>query len=61
MNCPNCNKPLTCGCQKRSAANGKVCCSSCISSCNAAAGAPNSPLSPRRASVTPKGPYTPHT
>lgn len=30
MNCANCNKPFTCGCQKRTASNGIVVCSTCI-------------------------------
>jgi len=30
MNCPNCNAPISCGCQKRSASDGKQCCSACI-------------------------------
>lgn len=28
--CSNCQKPITCGCQKRTASNGRSCCSSCI-------------------------------
>jgi transcription elongation factor Elf1 len=30
MNCPNCNATLSCGCQKRTASDGKQVCSSCI-------------------------------
>ena len=30
MNCPNCNSAITCGCQKRTASDGKEVCSSCI-------------------------------
>ena len=30
MNCPNCNAPLSCGCQKRTASDGKQVCSSCV-------------------------------
>lgn len=30
MNCPNCAKPITCGCQKKVASNGKQVCSNCI-------------------------------
>ena len=29
MNCPNCAKPITCGCQKRVASNGAQVCSNC--------------------------------
>jgi transcription elongation factor Elf1 len=29
MNCPNCNKKLTCGCQKAKASDGAVVCKSC--------------------------------
>lgn len=28
--CPNCNKRLSCGCQKKKASNGTLVCSSCI-------------------------------
>jgi transcription elongation factor Elf1 len=31
MNCPNCNAKLSCGCQKRTASDGKSVCSSCLS------------------------------
>lgn len=60
MNCPNCKMTLSCGCQKRKAANGKQCCSNCIITCNQAAGNPLLPQiqQPR---LQPKGPYTPHT
>lgn len=30
MNCPNCNNKLSCGCQKRTASDGKVVCSNCL-------------------------------
>jgi uncharacterized protein YbaR (Trm112 family) len=30
MNCPNCNSPLSCGCQKRTASDGKQVCTSCL-------------------------------
>lgn len=30
MNCPNCGKSLSCGCQKRVASDGKQVCTSCI-------------------------------
>lgn len=30
MNCPNCNSQLSCGCQKRTASDGKQVCSTCI-------------------------------
>ena len=30
MNCPNCNKELTCGCQKKIASDGKVVCTTCL-------------------------------
>ena len=30
MKCPNCNKALTCGCQKKVASDGKQVCSSCL-------------------------------
>jgi hypothetical protein len=29
MNCPNCNAKLSCGCQRRTASDGKQVCSSC--------------------------------
>jgi hypothetical protein len=42
--CSNCQKPISCGCQRRTASNGKSCCSSCISqveaSLNTNVGAP---------------------
>ena len=28
--CPNCGKQLSCGCQRRTASNGKAVCTSCI-------------------------------
>lgn len=31
MTCGNCNARLSCGCQRRTAKDGKACCSSCIS------------------------------
>lgn len=30
MNCPNCSALITCGCQKRTASDGKQVCSSCL-------------------------------
>jgi len=30
MNCPNCNTKLSCGCQKKTASDGKAVCSSCV-------------------------------
>lgn len=30
MNCPNCDKKLTCGCQKRMASDKKQVCASCL-------------------------------
>ena len=30
MNCPNCQKVITCGCQKKVASDGKQVCSSCV-------------------------------
>ena len=30
MNCQNCGSRLSCGCQKRTASDGKQCCSKCI-------------------------------
>lgn len=30
MNCPNCAKPITCGCQKKVASDGKQVCSNCV-------------------------------
>ena len=32
MNCLNCNATLTCGCQKRTASDGKQVCSNCLTS-----------------------------
>lgn len=32
MNCPNCNTKLSCGCQKRTASDGKQVCSGCLPS-----------------------------
>ena len=29
MNCPNCNNKLSCGCQKRTASDGKQVCTTC--------------------------------
>ena len=29
--CSNCNKKLSCGCQRRTASNGKAVCSGCVS------------------------------
>jgi hypothetical protein len=30
MNCPNCGSAITCGCQRRTASDGTVCCANCI-------------------------------
>lgn len=30
MNCPNCNTKLSCGCQKKTASDGKLVCASCV-------------------------------
>jgi hypothetical protein len=30
MNCPNCKSPITCGCQKRVASDGKQVCTKCL-------------------------------
>lgn len=30
MNCPNCRAVISCGCQKRSASDGRQVCSSCL-------------------------------
>lgn len=30
--CPNCGKNLSCGCQRRTASNGRSVCSSCLAS-----------------------------
>lgn len=30
MNCQNCNSQITCGCQKRTASDGKQVCSNCL-------------------------------
>lgn len=30
MNCPNCKSPLSCGCQKRVASDGKQVCTNCL-------------------------------
>lgn len=30
MNCPNCNAKLSCGCQRRTASDGKAVCSACL-------------------------------
>jgi hypothetical protein len=32
MNCPNCRAVLSCGCQRRTATDGKQLCSSCLQS-----------------------------
>ena len=32
MNCPNCQSLLSCGCQKRTASNGRTVCQNCITS-----------------------------
>lgn len=30
MNCPNCGSTITCGCQRKIALDGTVCCANCI-------------------------------
>lgn len=30
MNCPNCKSAITCGCQKRTASDGKQVCTKCL-------------------------------
>ena len=30
MNCPNCNAKITCGCQKKTASDGKQVCTNCV-------------------------------
>jgi hypothetical protein len=32
MNCNNCNARLSCGCQKKTASDGKSCCANCLAS-----------------------------
>ncbi len=32
MNCPNCNAKLTCGCQRKTASDGKTVCANCVAS-----------------------------
>jgi|LakMenE27Jul10ns_1017307.scaffolds.fasta_scaffold07662_2 hypothetical protein len=34
MTCVNCKSQLSCGCQKRTAADGKIVCSNCVASYN---------------------------
>lgn len=34
MKCNNCGNRLTCGCQKRTAKNGKLCCQTCVHTYN---------------------------
>jgi hypothetical protein len=34
MKCPNCGAKLGCGCQKRTATDGKQCCTNCLASYN---------------------------
>ena len=33
-NCPNCKTKMSCGCQKRTAKDGKVVCSTCVNAYN---------------------------
>lgn len=35
MNCPNCKRSLSCGCQRATAKNGAVVCNSCVAQYNA--------------------------
>lgn len=30
MNCQNCKRVLSCGCQQKIASNGKACCGTCV-------------------------------
>lgn len=30
MSCPNCNAKITCGCQKKTASDGKQVCTTCV-------------------------------
>jgi len=57
MTCANCGAKLTCGCQKRVAANGKQCCQTCVASCNQVGG----PKQAQPYIKKLKGPYTPHS
>jgi len=34
MKCSNCNRKLTCGCQKKTASDGTACCNSCVGAIN---------------------------
>jgi hypothetical protein len=44
--CPNCNAQLSCGCQRRTASNGTMCCDGCIANYEARLIA-TQPISPR--------------
>jgi hypothetical protein len=37
-NCPNCKTKLSCGCQKRTAKDGKTVCTSCVNTYNQSLG-----------------------
>lgn len=58
--CANCGNRLSCGCQKRTASDGKACCSNCIASYEASIKKTKtgsiSPLSPTGLKVTYNGP-----
>lgn len=44
--CLNCNKSLSCGCKKRTASDGKSCCSDCLSTYEAGLKNISTPVSP---------------
>lgn len=44
MNCPNCGRKITCGCQRRTAVNGQQCCTRCVAEVNAKYGANTQPV-----------------
>lgn len=43
MKCQNCHKSLSCGCQKKTASNGTIVCTSCINAYEAALKSKNKP------------------
>jgi hypothetical protein len=49
--CTNCSATLTCGCQKRVAADGRACCSNCVANYNAGINKVSAPVT-----KTPKSP-----
>lgn len=52
MNCPNCNRYLTCSCKLRTASDGKKVCDSCLKSYE------NSKLDKTKAVVTDANPWS---